>query len=119
MCESQKHLFGIIGSPLSHSLSPKMHEFIMKKIGLEGRYDAFEVKKDNLDAVIQHMKSLGFTGFNVTIPHKQAIFSYLDEITEEAQWIGAVNTVLIKEGRLHGFNTDSIGFRHTLENQHI
>lgn len=119
MSESQKKLFGIIGYPLGHSLSPTLHEYIMKKIGLEGSYHTFEVQENELDAAIQRLKSLGFTGFNVTIPHKQMIVSYLDEITQEAQWMGAVNTVLIKNEKLYGYNTDGIGFIHALINSNI
>lgn len=119
MSESQKKLFGIVGYPLLHSLSPALHEFIMKKIGVSGYYHIFEVNKEQLDSTIQRMKACEFIGFNVTIPHKQRIISYLDEITQEAEWMGAVNTVLIKPDKLYGHNTDGIGFIQALKNNNI
>ncbi|MFQ5822988.1 MAG: shikimate dehydrogenase [bacterium] len=119
MVEVKEKHFGIIGYPLGHSLSPILHEFLLNKIDMKGCYHDLEVTKEKLDAVIQSMKTLGFTGFNVTIPYKQIIVSYLDEIHEEAQWIGAVNTVLINNNKLYGYNTDGIGFIQALINRNI
>ncbi|MFQ6113948.1 MAG: shikimate dehydrogenase [bacterium] len=119
MAESNKRLFGIVGHPLGHSLSPILHEFILNKIHVKACYHAFEIKKEELAATIQSMKTLGFTGFNVTIPYKENIVSFLDEIDEEASMIGAVNTVLIKDNKLYGTNTDGVGFIQALKNKNM
>lgn len=110
MADLKLKLFGILGNPLSHSLSPAMHQYLLNEIGQMGRYHTFEVPEQRLADKVRELKSLGFRGFNVTVPYKQAIMSHLDDIDEEARFIGAVNTVLLKNGRLSGFNTDSHGF---------
>lgn len=110
MADLELKLFGILGNPLSHSLSPAMHQYLLNEIGQMGRYHTFEVPEQRLADKVRELKSLGFRGFNVTVPYKQAIMSHLDDIDEEARFIGAVNTVLLKNGRLSGFNTDSHGF---------
>jgi shikimate dehydrogenase len=119
MAKTNKKLFGIIGYPLSHSISPFLHENILEKIDLKGCYHAFEVKENKLEAAVQSMKTLGFSGFNVTIPYKHTIVPFLDEIHEEAQTIGAVNTVRIKNNELYGYNTDGLGFIRALRNKNV
>jgi len=101
---------GLIGHPVEHSLSPKMHNEIYKKIGLDMIYLAFDIPPDKLLQAVEGIRAMGFAGFNVTIPHKERIISYLDEIEEEARAIGAVNTVKNEKGRLVGYNTDGMGF---------
>ncbi|MFQ5770135.1 MAG: shikimate dehydrogenase [bacterium] len=110
---------GLIGWPLGHSLSPFLHHYLLKESNQMGCYHAFEIKKEQLTEAVQGLQTLGFKGFNVTIPYKQLIMSHLDEISEEAQWIGAVNTVLIKNSKRYGFNTDGRAFNLALQNKQI
>ena len=100
-------LYGVVGFPLKHSLSPVMHNAAFIAIGLNAVYLAFETR--DLEGCIQGMKALGIKGMSVTIPYKSAIISLLDEVDGSAKRIGAVNTVVNHEGRLIGYNTDATG----------
>lgn len=108
---------GVIGSPIAHSLSPAMQNAGIQAAGLDYAYIAMPVAEENLGQAVEGLKSLGFLGFNVTIPHKQAVMAYLDEIHEDARIIGAVNTVKNENGRLTGYNTDVTGFIDALKNR--
>lgn len=103
-------LFGLIGHPVGHSMSPIMHNDQFKQLKLDHHYQAFDVHPADLKAAIQGIRALGISGFNITIPHKVAVIEYLDEIDEEAKQIGAVNTVVNHGGKLIGYNTDGKGF---------
>ncbi|MBM3579569.1 MAG: shikimate dehydrogenase, partial [Alphaproteobacteria bacterium] len=108
---------GVIGDPISHSLSPKIHNFFLQKYGIDGTYEAIHVKKDELREAVQKLKHQGFAGFNVTLPHKEKIFEICDELDETARLTGAVNTVLITpEKKLRGFNSDVSGFLQNIKN---
>ena len=108
---------GIIGYPISHTLSPQMHTAALQYLNINGIYRAYEVKEDELIQMFNQLKDSGIKGFNVTIPHKISIISLLDELTETAKLIGSVNTVTItKEGKAIGENTDIIGFWETIPN---
>jgi len=107
-------LFGLIGNPVSHSLSPIMHNTAFRSTGYNGTYLAFPIASLGRDT-IDGLKALGIKGFSVTIPHKVTIMDFLDEIDDTAQKIGAVNTVLNDNGRLIGSNTDYIGAINALE----
>ena len=100
---------GIIGWPVSHSLSPLMHNAAFAALGLDWAYVPFPVAPDALPAAVAGLAALGGAGFNVTIPPKVAIMPLLDRVSPEAELIGAVNTVLVRDGKLTGFNTDGIG----------
>lgn len=100
----------IIGSPVAHSHSPAMHNFISEHIGADYHYGAVEVLPEELESAVFMLKKEGYAGFNVTAPHKQKIMQYLDEISKEARDFGAVNTVVNKNGKLCGYNTDAEGF---------
>lgn len=100
---------GIIGWPVSHSLSPVLHNAAFAALGLDWIYVPFPVAPERLAEGVAGLKAVGVAGFSVTIPHKVAIIPLLDEVTPEARLIGAVNTVLAREGRLTGYNTDGIG----------
>jgi len=104
-------VYGIIGSPVDHSLSPCMHNAAFKELGINAVYGAFDVPKEKLESAVAGIKSLGIKGVSVTIPHKEAVMNYLDEISASAQSIGAVNTLINENGRLLGENTDWIGVR--------
>ncbi len=108
-------LYGIIGHPISQSLSPLMHNTAFEALGIRASMSAFDIEAQSLQEALQGFASLDFGGLNVTIPHKEAIIPLLDQIDEEASVIGAVNTVKFEHGRTTGFNTDSIGFLQTLE----
>jgi len=112
--DSQTQLIGLIGHPVSHSRSPQMHNAMFKKVGLNYRYLAFDVAKENLQQAIEAMRALHIQGFNVTIPHKVEVMKYLDRISEEAKQIGAVNTIVNHDGELVGYNTDGEGYLRSL-----
>jgi shikimate dehydrogenase len=106
---------GIIGYPLGHSVSPAMHNAAFKKLGLDFEYVPFEVEPKDLAEAIKGLRALHIAGFNITIPHKEAIVPLLDEVTKLARIIGAVNTVQNQEGKLIGYNTDGAGFVESLK----
>jgi shikimate dehydrogenase len=106
---------GIIGHPVSHSLSPAMHNAAFAALSLDWVYVPFPLAPANLHEGVHGLAALGVAGFNVTIPHKVAIMPLLDRIAPEAELIGAVNTVQVKEGKLTGYNTDGIGLLAALE----
>lgn len=119
--DKQTEVYGIIGNPVSHSLSPYIHNTAFKFHNLNAVFVPFEV--NDLDEFIKKFVreetrevELNFKGFAVTIPHKQQIIRHLDSIDETARKIGAVNTVKIVDGKLHGFNTDAAGFIKPLKN---
>ena len=100
---------GIIGFPVAHSLSPVLHNAAFAALGLDWVYVPFPVPPEALQAAVAGLRALGVAGFSVTIPHKVAIIPLLDRISPEAELIGAVNTVALRDGLLTGFNTDGIG----------
>lgn len=100
---------GLIGDPIGHTLSPVMQNAAFKKLKLDFIYVAFRVKKEELGNALSGMRSLGIHGLNVTMPHKNAVINYLDEMDPTAKFIGAVNTILNDDGKLAGFNTDGVG----------
>lgn len=106
--------YGIIGHPIAHSLSPLMHNRAFEILGRSARYDAHDVPPEQLSGVVTRFAAEGITGFNVTLPHKHAIMAYLDEVDEAAQQIGAVNTVVRRNGTWFGTNTDAYGCTQTL-----
>lgn len=104
---------GLIGYPLSHSLSPNIHTAALKACGLEGTYSLFPMHPDDkpgLKALLSRVRNREIHGLNVTIPHKQNVISLLDELTPTAQAIGAVNTIYLRDKKLIGDNTDAPGF---------
>ena len=101
---------GVIGNPIHHSLSPVIQNTVLQSMDLDYAYIAMPVGENDLEAAVKGLKALNFIGFNVTIPHKIHIMQYLDEIDEAARSIGAVNTVVIKNDRMYGYNTDYEGF---------
>lgn len=112
-------VFGIIGDPVSHSLSPAMHNAAFRALGIRAVYGAFWVKRDDLAKALSGLKALNISGVSVTIPHKEEIMSYLDEVDNVAKAIGAVNTVINKGGRLWGTNTDWLGVKKAFEERGI
>ncbi len=100
---------GVIGDPIEHTLSPIMHNAAFKALKLDFAFLAFKVKAADVEKAVSGMRALGIHGLNVTMPHKSAVINYLDEVDQAAKAIGSVNTILNKDGRLFGFNTDGVG----------
>jgi shikimate dehydrogenase len=107
------NIYGVIGWPIKHSLSPAMHNAAFKELGIEAEYKLFEVRPEELGNFILNRKDAA--GFNVTVPHKEKCMVLLDSIDPMAASIGAVNTIVIKSGKLAGYNTDGLGFIAALE----
>lgn len=107
-------LIGLIGHPIKHSYSPFIQNFALEQMNLDYVYLPFDVPSENLKAAINGMLALGLKGLNVTLPHKEKIIKYLDEVSEEASIIGAVNTIVNDHGKLMGYNTDAYGILETL-----
>lgn len=104
-------LAGVMGWPIAHSLSPRLHNHWIAHLGLDAAYVPFAVRPEGLGAAARGLEALGIKGVNVTVPHKVEIMAHLDHIDETAEAIGAVNTViLMADGALHGTNTDAHGF---------
>lgn len=108
---------GVIGYPIHHSLSPVIQNTVLQSMHLDYAYTALPVKEELLRDAVFGLKALNFTGFNVTIPHKINIMQYLDYIDDAARLIGAVNTVVIKDNKLYGYNTDHEGFINALHDR--
>ena len=108
-------LFSIIGYPLSHALSPVIHNAAYEAMELDARYEGWETPPEEVGAAIGRMRANDdHLGMNVTVPHKQTVMQYLDEVEETARAIGAVNTIEKKNGRLIGHNTDHTGYIRSL-----
>lgn len=110
-------LYGVIGDPIRHTRSPLMLNLAFRVTNVNAKYAAFHVKPEQLGAAIAGLKAFGFGGLNVTIPHKVQVMQYLDEIDESARAIGAVNTIVNRDGRLIGYNTDGIGYVRSLREE--
>jgi shikimate dehydrogenase len=114
--ETQRvQLVGVIGHPLGHSLSPAMHSAAFKHLQLPFTYGVLDVTDEFLPAVIFSLRRCGVAGANVTVPHKERVIPLLDEVSEDASALGAVNTIVSAEGKLSGYNTDVNGLQRTLE----
>ncbi len=101
---------GVMGWPVAHSLSPRLHGFWLRQYGIDGAYVPLPVRPDAFPDAIRALAQIGFRGVNITVPHKQAALSACDQVDAVARRIGAVNTVVFTDGRLHGSNTDAFGF---------
>ena len=113
--DGHTQLVGVMGWPVEHTVSPAMHNAAFDAAGLNWRYVPLAVHPDRVGEAVRGLQALGFEGCNVTVPHKQAVMEHLDEITEQAQAIGAVNTIVIwSDGRMVGYNTDAAGFLRAL-----
>jgi shikimate dehydrogenase len=106
---SRTGFYAIIGNPIKHSLSPVIQNEAFKSTGIDAVYLAFQVESSVLSEAIDGFRAFNIFGFNVTIPHKVAVMKYLDELDESSTTIGATNTVVNREGRLIGYNTDGTG----------
>ena len=118
MYTAKAKLAGIIGKPISHSLSPLMQMTIAKELGIDFVYSAFHIE-ESLEEAIKGAYALGISGLNITIPFKQEVISHLLELSDEAKIIGAVNTLLRINGGYKGYNTDVYGIKMSLEKADI
>ncbi len=109
-------LAGVMGWPVKHSRSPRLHGYWLEHYGIDGAYVPLGVAPEKLEAAIGGLRALGFRGCNLTIPHKEAVVAFVDELSEAAKRIGAVNTIILDDdGRIFGDNTDGFGFMASLE----
>lgn len=111
MSDDRIPLAGVIGSPISHSRSPRLHQHWLRRYGIRGHYIPMDIASNNLEEVISVLPKLGFVGINVTIPHKEHILAAADLVTDRAALMGAANTLIFrKDGKVHADNTDGYGF---------
>lgn len=103
-------VFGIFGNPVEHTFSPFMHNAAFEKLKMDCVYLPFEVRPEVLKDAVYAVRALGFGGINVTVPFKETVTKYLDELSQQAKLIGAVNTIINDNGKLTGHNTDGKGF---------
>ena len=113
MIDQRTALYGVMGKPIGHSLSPVMHNAAFSATGMNAVYLAFE--PEDSDGCLRGMRALGIRGMSVTIPFKSAVIPYLDDLDPLAEKIGAVNTIVNDKGRLVGFNTDALAAVQSLE----
>ncbi|MFH1413340.1 MAG: shikimate dehydrogenase [Candidatus Omnitrophota bacterium] len=103
-------IYGLIGKPVKHSLSPLIHNAAFKALKIDAEYRLFELEADKLEHFLYNMGENKIFGVNVTVPYKEKVIPILDKISDEAKTIGAVNTIKLNQGSLEGFNTDGEGF---------
>jgi shikimate dehydrogenase len=101
---------GVLGDPVSHSLSPQMQNAALRHAGINAQYARFHILPNELKDALNLVRELDFIGLNLTVPHKIAALHLVDELDDEAKQIGAINTVAVRDGKLSGFNTDGAGF---------
>ena len=110
--------FALIGKPISHSISPALHNFWFKKYKIAAKYFLLEITEDKIEGIINKIRKKEIKGINVTIPYKKTVVPYLDEIINDAEKTSSVNTIYLDDrNRLIGENTDVYGFEKTLTNQ--
>lgn len=112
-------LYGLIGEKLSHSISPTIHLELFKKLNMDADYKLFEIERSQLDTKFHDLKTRGVNGLNVTIPYKVETINFLDEISEQAKKIGAINTICFQNNKIIGHNTDYFGFGKMLHKNSI
>lgn len=105
----------VIGHPIAHSRSPLIHGTWLAEHGIDGSYEAIDVAPADLPAFFDRLRAGEFAGGNVTIPHKEAVFALCDSVDDLAKTIGAVNTLVVRGGKVHGYNTDYLGFLGNLD----
>lgn len=108
-------LYGLIGHPVHHSFSPLIHNTAFKTLRINSRYLAFDIQPRRLRQTLAGAGALGIRGLNVTVPYKESVLKYLDKLSPDARFIGAVNTIVFDNGKSYGYNTDCSGFTHSLE----
>ncbi len=115
MIQGTTQIYGVIGDPISHSLSPSLHNPAFAALGIDAVYVTFRVSPSSLEDALRGLLALNVQGINVTVPHKSEVFQYVDEVTDTARRIGAINTLRNDSGHWIGENTDATGFIRSLE----
>ncbi len=113
----KQHL--IIGNPISHTLSPKLHNYWFEKNRINGKYNKVLLEENEIESLIKKIKTKELHGMNVTVPFKQIVIPYLESLSETAKITNSVNTIFNKDGKIHGDNTDVFGFQKSLSSQNI
>lgn len=108
---------GVLGDPIAHSLSPPMQNAALHRAGLAMQYARFHIRPNELREALGLLRTAGFIGANLTVPHKIAAVGLMDELDEDAKQIGAVNTIVMRDGRFLGFNTDGVGFSRAVRSE--
>ena len=106
----------VIGNPINHSLSPKLHNYWLKKNNIDGIYDKKKIEERNLQTIISEVKEKKINGINVTVPYKKLVIPYLDKLSQEAEQTQSVNTIILNNDNLVGYNTDIAGFTKAIKN---
>lgn len=114
MIDARTKLLGVIGDPIEHSRSPQLHNYLIKHLNLNFCYLAFKAPPAQLGILVDGFRAMGMVGFNITVPHKEAIVPLLDGLSEDAESLGAVNTVVVENEKFVGHNTDWVGFLNPL-----
>lgn len=110
-------LLGLLGNPVAHSISPQLHNTISDMLGIDAVYIAMNIQREKVREAVEGLRTCGFLGFNITVPHKEAVIEYCDELSGDVELMGAVNTVKNANGRLCAYNTDGSGFIRALKLQ--
>jgi len=106
----------VIGNPINHSLSPKLHNYWLKENKIDAIYDKKKIEEKNLQTIISEVKEKKINGINVTVPFKRAVIPYLDRLSPEAEQTQSVNTIILSNDNLVGHNTDILGFDKAIKN---
>lgn len=112
-------IVGVIGDPVGHSCSPQMHNAAFREMGMDYVYVPFRVRHEHLKTAVEGFKTLNVIGINVTVPHKKTILPLMDSVSQEAELIGAVNTMVFKDDMVEGHNTDARGFIASLRGEGV
>lgn len=113
--DGHTRLGAVVARPIKHSISPFIHNYAFDKLGINGVYVAWDIPEEDLEETVKNIRRYDMWGINVSMPYKQTVIQYMDELTDSAQLIGAVNTVINRDGKMIGHNTDGIGFFKSLE----
>ncbi|WP_283679801.1 shikimate dehydrogenase [Lentilactobacillus sp. Marseille-Q4993] len=119
MIDGNTKLYGLLAHPAHHSLSPLIHSEAFKQLGINGAYLAFDTETDDLSSVFNSMKQMKIGGFNLSMPYKREALRHMDEVTPDAQKLGAINTVVNRNGKLFGTSTDGVGFIQALADEQV
>ena len=110
MITGKTKVIAIFGDPIEHTMSPAMHNAAFAELGMDCVYVPFHVKPESLASAVAGIRAMGIAGANITVPHKERVLEFLDEVDEEAGRLDAVNTIVNTDGVLKGYNTDGRGF---------
>ena len=109
----------VIGNPIDHSLSPKLHNYWLKENNIDAIYDKKKIDEKDLQNIIMEVKQRKISGINVTVPFKKLVIPYLDKLSQEAEQTQSVNTIILSKDNLVGYNTDIAGFTEAIKNLNL